>query len=337
MLAYELVFSATISGEPSAFNQGAYTAQLAEYLGISPSRVSLVVAPGSTVVTATIRVDSAAEAEAAGESLAFVSAADATSALGVDVVAVAPPTVEQVVVAAPSPPPTSPPPGSPPPPSPPPGECIFDLAALKCVTAWQLALVGLGVVAVLAGVIYCRYKGCCDERSVSITKRSRRTGKAGPRKTPRDDVKSRRSNLNAIRGHNLPEGRGVGEMATATPPGETASSGDLSNDSATAIALQTEVWAGWEEHEDDEGTPYFFNAITKTTSWTRPVSGTGGETARPLDSSGGTLDGRLQAATPSGGRVQARLPYCDDGQDIDEESARHNVSHGVGRHVSGFI
>jgi len=99
----------TVASEVSSFNRNAFQNALATLMSVLPSAITLDISAGSVVVQTTITYPSSAAANAAVMTLAAKNTATLSTALGVDVLAVA--NVAQTVIivhASPPPPPPSP-------------------------------------------------------------------------------------------------------------------------------------------------------------------------------------------------------------------------------------
>eukprot|EP00966_Prymnesium_polylepis_P277537 6412417-Prymnesium_polylepis.1 len=100
----------TVDGDVASFDQEAYRERLAEVLGVNVTHISLAVQAASIHVTATVSLESESDKTAAAVQDAAVAltaggAANASSALGLNVTLVEESVVESVIVLAPSPPP----------------------------------------------------------------------------------------------------------------------------------------------------------------------------------------------------------------------------------------
>ena len=106
----------TVAGSVDAFDHAAFASSFASAAGVPVDRLTVTVSSASVHVVVTIDVDTDADVEAITASLGALTAGDAaaSSILGVDVLDIAPPSLEKAVTLA------SPPPAPLLPPRPPP-------------------------------------------------------------------------------------------------------------------------------------------------------------------------------------------------------------------------
>jgi len=102
----------TVLAEVSSFNRNAFQNALATLMSVLPSAITLDISAGSVVVQTTITYPSSAAADTAVTTLAAKNTATLSTALGVNVQAVAN-VAQTVIIVHASPPPPPPPPPSP--------------------------------------------------------------------------------------------------------------------------------------------------------------------------------------------------------------------------------
>jgi hypothetical protein len=101
-----------VAGDVSSFNRNAFQNALATLMSVLPSAITLDISAGSVVVQTTITYPSSAAAKTAVVTLAAKNTATLSTALGVNVQAVAN-VAQTVIIVHASPPPPPPPPPSP--------------------------------------------------------------------------------------------------------------------------------------------------------------------------------------------------------------------------------
>lgn len=124
---------------------------------------------------------------------------------------------------------------SPPPPSPPPGKCLFDTPAMECIELWHVIVVLVGLVAL--GSI-CVLAGILSRRRAQMVGVTKQTAMSSEARRQKSKAKSNR------------------KCGSERPSHEHANQ---------------ELPEGWQEFVDDDGSKYYFNELSQTTSWSKPL------------------------------------------------------------------
>ena len=200
-LSYGVVQTYTVSGTVDTFDAAAFKTALATSVGVPASAVTLTVTSASVHIVATITATNNTQLDSVAASLSTLAAggaAAASTALGVTVEAIAPPTTAVVTVfASPSTPPPLPP--APPPTAPAPTFCLIPmlgnyLNGLLCRWPWlQPAIIGV-IALVLLILLYCFYRCCCkkkkEKKETSEKKEKSEKSSKKKEKSPKSPMKS---------------------------------------------------------------------------------------------------------------------------------------------------